>query len=195
MTTPIQGSDLSNLLRRLVEKAWTGVLYLRSDDNHLIMFGIREGTIVSLSCGPKRGLKAIPLIQELVAGTYHLDPKGILRSDKDMVPTEELLRLMAGEGTARVASVPTDNAAPSTHPAATGATPERVRETLCELLSDYLGPISPVICEEALTAIGGVNSGEQANRVIAHLSRQIDDPDEARSFEASARKQLLALLP
>ncbi|MDJ0741429.1 MAG: hypothetical protein QNJ91_17075 [Gammaproteobacteria bacterium] len=59
---------------------------------------------------------------------------------------------------------------------------------LGQLLADYLGPVAPVICEEQITAAGGLHSHRQLAAVISGLAYEIAERDESERFLAQARE-------
>lgn len=75
MSTEITRNELINLIKSLIEDGHAGTIFVRTEDNRSILIGIDAGQIVSLICGSKRGEQAIPMIRDMVKGTYQLHDK------------------------------------------------------------------------------------------------------------------------
>jgi hypothetical protein len=180
MNGEISRNQLVELLRTLIEGKKTGTLYVRTDDNHLILIGLNSGDVVSLICGPKQGERAIPLIRSMRNGTYRLE-EGATHHRRlgAQLPSSEALLAMLAEG-------------------ADGHTSEHSTDwgqgALCKILANYLGPIAPLVCSEAISAAGGIESGEKLRRVIDNLALEIEDAAEAERFRGEAQQALKDLL-
>jgi hypothetical protein len=173
--------DFYTRLRELVASGAQGTLFVRTDDNHSIIVAVRGRRIVSLSCGPRRGEAAIPLIRQMRAGTVRLDDGAIPHREQDLPATDAILALL------RPGAPEQDPAAPA---AGTAPDPQRARALLCELLAGYLGPVAPLICEEKILAMGDAGGPAQWLAALEEIAREIDDRHEAEEFLRQARRQL-----
>ena len=62
-------------------------------------------------------------------------------------------------------------------------------EALCGIVSDYLGPVAPILCEEKIGAVGGLVGRQQLEAVIQNLALEIGERGEAQQFVSRARAQ------
>jgi len=170
----ITRTQLINLLKSLVNEQRTTTLYVRTNDNHLITFGVDRGEIVSMRCGAKRGERAIPMIRQMRAGTYRLDDEHtpLRNAGITLPPSQTLLLLLAEEDEIEASDC------------------EWVQDVLCKVLADYMGPIAPLVCRETVEAVGGLDSPEQVERVIDRLAREIDNSAEAERFRLRVKSEL-----
>lgn len=183
MNGEITRNQLIDLLRELVEKRRTSTLYVRTDDNHLIVASVERGEIVSLLCGPRKGERAIPSIRKMRTGTYRMEESVTAhrRLGANLPPSEVLFSLMLEGGNEEE----TDEA---------GGTAvsdcQWVQDVLCKMLAEYMGPIAPLVCRETVKAAGGIDSSDKVKRVVETLSQEIDNPSEAERFRSRARTEL-----
>ncbi|MEA3277881.1 MAG: hypothetical protein U9Q81_21875 [Pseudomonadota bacterium] len=178
MNGEITRNQLLELVKELVQQKRAGTLYVHTDDNHLIIVGVEGGNIVSLICGPKQGERAIPIVRRMKTGTYRLED-GVMthRTSRSTLPSSEtLLSLLSEEETAEVRDT------------------AWVQSMLCKVLAGYLGPIAPLVCKEAVSRAGGIDSSEKLQRVVENLAGEIDSLSEAERFRVQAQKELGNLL-
>jgi len=182
MSELLDYSGFYQLLSDLVAKKRTHTLLGRTDTNHSVMIGIRNGEIVSLICAGKRGRSAIPAVRKISALTFRLDDAVSQTSVSDLPPTAEIMGALKPSAGFQEFE---EAARPSAGSDAQGDGPR-----LCELLSRFVGPIAPLMCTETIRAAGGLNDDAQKEKVILALAKEIDDEAEAAQFIESARKML-----
>ena len=188
MTESVDYAVFYEQLAELVAGRESGTLYLKNDLNHVGIVGVRTGRIVSLVYGPKRGRPAIELIRQTRTGTVRLD-RGVLAFREHELPsTEEILDLLSPLH-ATLAPVKRGGAG-ETGLASSGVAANA--QILCNLLTEYLGPVAPLLCDETISAADGLSGSRQLDDVIESLAQEIEDPEEAREFRKRAR---LALEP
>jgi hypothetical protein len=182
MSELLDYSGLYHLLADLVAKRRTNTLLGKTDTNHSVMIGIRDGEIVSLICAGKRGRSAIPVIRKIESLTVRLEDTAGHPSGADLPPTADIISALSPSAYAQ------DMGQVAASPG--GVAPDQQGEgpRLCELLSRYVGPIAPVICSDAIKAAGGLGNQAQRQRVILALAKEIDNEAEADLFIESARK-------
>ena len=177
-------SGLYQLLADLVAKKRTATLLGRTDTNHSVMIGVGGGKIVSLICAGKRGHSAIPAIRTISALTYRLEDKAAMAGGADLPSTDDILHALrpwaSVEDMADMAPPPGLLA-----PGQDGNGPK-----LCDLFSQFVGPIAPVLCSEAINAAGGLGDEARKEQVIFTLAKEIDDQAEAAHFIERARRIL-----
>lgn len=181
MTKLLDYSGLYQLLADLVTKKRTGTILGKTDSNHSVMIGVRDGDIAYLICAGKRGRSAIPEIRKITALTVRLEDSATLLGGRDMPSTAEIMLVLrpwaSPEAVSGVSAAP-DPHAP--HQEADGP-------KLCDLLSQFLGPIAPVLCSDAIRDAGGLTDEARRQQVILTLAQEIEDEAEAAQFIDRAR--------
>lgn len=163
------------LLESLVGTRRTCTLYVRTPDNHVIVVGLDSGKIVFLTCGARRGEQALQMIRSMQRGTYRLtdDAPAPGGSAHRLPSSEELLSVLKSRG-----------AGPE------GFDGAWAKDVLCQLTGSYLGPIAPIVCEDVISEVGGIDSLDKARQVVDKIAREIADQHEAAEFRDQAHKQL-----
>lgn len=180
------------MLKHLVDRDYSGTVFVRTENNRLAIIGIREGDIVYLSYGTKRGVDAIPLMREIDGGTFRITKSTNAFSPCVLPDTGDVLSLLqASEQVVHqtVHELKHGTAEPN-HGAADMATDmEEIGKGLCLLLGEYMGPIAQVICQEQLEELGRAPTHNDLRSIITRLSREIDEPAEAQAFVHRAYRQ------
>lgn len=185
MTETVDYAVFYDQLTELVATQDTGTLYFRNDANHVAVVGVRTGTIVSLICGPKRGRSAVELIRQSRNGTLRLDLGAVVFHEHELPSTPEILDLLSPLRAARQAS--------PDHATGAEAVPAGVAgqaQILCSLLTEFIGPVAPLVCEEKMVSGNGVAGPGQMDDVIHALAREIENTQEAEEFVRRARQAL-----
>ena len=172
-----------DLVTDLVSKRGAHTIYGRTDNNHSVIVGVRDGEVVCINCGAKRGMAALPVLREMSWGTFRVEDSAFSLRSTGLAPTAEVVAALspfADLGTFA-------NAAPAVE-----GPPKAGREAklLCELLSRYIGPVAPVVCAEQIAVVGGLGGQGQLEQVVANLAGEIADPKEAEEFRTLAVREL-----
>lgn len=186
MTQQFSYADVVDMVRDLVAKKGTGTLYVRTDQNRVVMIGIRGGEIVTLSSGPKRGEKAIPILRDMGSAAVRVEDSAVAYHSEEMPPTAVILAMLGSRTQPQVPD------APAKEPPGTDASieAERVKTVVCHLLGPHLGPITPLICEEVVGSITGPLDAQALRTIVERLASEIADQTEALQFVAEAQRQL-----
>ncbi len=187
MSERLSYSQLIDLLQQLVADEKSGTLYVTTDSHHAAVVALRDGQIVSLFHTPKRGRAAIPLIRQATGGTYRLGTAFAGVSDKDLLPTPEILAALKADGEppeAQAKQPTVRDTQPGDH---SSVNAEAFLNGLQDLLQAHLGPIATMLVENALEEVGELNCAERLNELIDYLFREIEDASEASTFKDSAR--------
>ena len=182
MNEEITRDQLAALLQSQMAERQTNTLYVHTDDNHLIAVGIERGEIVSLTCGARRGKRALPLIRNMHSGTYRFDENVMpdRRATTELPTGKELLASLTDEAEDTEQGKPCDQG--------------QLQSILCKVLQDHMGPMAALVCRETIEAAGGLDSADKVKRVIDNLAREIDDPREASQFQDRALTELKQLI-
>ena len=58
-------------------------------------------------------------------------------------------------------------------------------------LSNYIGPIAGLICEEYIETRGGIQNLNAVNTMIDNVAREIGDPDVERLFKIKLKDKII----
>lgn len=180
--------DYQSFYRKLddfVSRGVTASMKLVTDDQHSLWIGLENGAIISLRYGPWTGRTAVRKLEDLPGGNLTIDPKLKLPHMLNLPPTSELmerLRMAVAEGTAtQYGSV---DPAALDQPVAESASESngaafvfRRTEFVAEVrryLVGILGPIAAVMVDNALNAIGGIDSENQLSAFIEEMRKEAD---------------------
>jgi hypothetical protein len=169
------------LIEQMTARRETGTLFVRTDSNRSVVVGIEQGEIVALTAGPKRGAAALPKIVAMSNCSLRRDDSVISFHARDLPSTPEILRLLKQQ-------------TPTVSVATGSIDTTQVRELLCQLLHDYLGPVAPMVCDEVLDHGRRPFTVEGLAAIIAELGKEIDSMEEAREFEQRAHRDCSALV-
>ena len=184
MTEAVDYAVFYDQLSELVSRRETGTIYLKNDANHLAIIGIRNGRIISLACGPKRGKSAVELVRHTRSCSVRVDDGAVSFHEHELPSTAELLEQLS----------PMQDLGETASKQEPGASlPDGVAghaQILCSLLTEFIGPVAPLVCEEKIVSADGLAAPEQLAQVIHKLALEIDDPEEARQFVDRAQQAL-----
>lgn len=181
-------TELVSLIRDLVQQRKTATVFVKTVDNHSIVIGLSEGDITSLACGLHRGLSAIPMVRKMGAGTYRLEADAPTTPSPGLPATADLLAALEGGKTLET------EVASGVEWGAGAIDPARVRDALCRLMHEFIGPIAHMVCEDTEQEFGGLQDAAAVGEFINRLSREIADPAESRQFVAAAHAKLKDML-
>lgn len=167
-------ADIAARIRKEINAASTGTLIIRSSDRHIGMLGLDKGVLVSLFCEGARGFKAVPRFIRIDGGTCQFDNSRPGQLHDDLPLIEELLGLVeCGGVSVRPMEIPKETLA-----------------AIAQALTEYLGPIAPMLCRSVIKASGELHSIADVERVIEKLAAEIDGDAQRRQFVDEARRCL-----
>jgi len=182
-------AEVIRMIHDAVAKKRTTTFYIRTDKNRMVMLGIKQGEIVTLSSGPKRGENAVPILREMTSGVVRSEDAAVAFHSDQMPPTGALLAMIEATD---VGSDGLHRAAQGTPSPPTGAGMEKeaAQTILCQLLAKYMGPIAPMVCKDAFDNLGDSVDAPQLWTAIETLAAEIDNDIEAKEFSRLAAQQL-----
>ncbi len=192
MPDRVDYSEFYDRIHDLIETKAQGTLFTKCDKNHLIIVAVRDGKIISLRYGPKRGEAAIPLIRGIKFGDIRLDGSAIADQAQELPPTSVIMDQLKPDGPAKpFANGPMfDLSVPSAERQRGSVGEMDGAEVLCKLLAGFIGPVASLVCGENISAAGGLDSPEKVEVVIRGLAAEIPDSREAEEFIAQAHRLL-----
>lgn len=156
----------------------SGIMFIITADNHVAQFILRSGEIVGLSHRLLRGLDALHSMRTFAAGRYRFVEEPVDRTDPDLPPTLDLLALLIPE-----------HPAPAEPPQSTSPTSsmkqalESVRALIEPELTEFLGPMAEVICQEHLSHVTALDSPHLVTRLVEAIAKEIGDPTKEAHFK------------
>jgi len=186
MSEKLSNAQVLQLIRDHVSDMRTATLYIRTDQNRLVIVAIRQGDIVTLSSGPKHGEKAIPLLREMQSAVVRVEDEAVPFHSESVPPTTVLMAMLEGD-TAR--QVPVGDETPQAG-GGTDLETQRITAVLADLLSEYLGPVAPVFCEQVVGSLARPLNHDRLVSAVEKLATEAGGPQEAEDFRKRAREQL-----
>jgi hypothetical protein len=156
----------------------SGIMFIITADNHVAQFLLRSGEIVGLSHRLLRGLDALHSMRTFAAGRYRFVEEPVERTDPDLPPTLDLLALLIPEH-----PVPAE---PPQSPSPTSSMRqalESVRSLIEPELTEFLGPMAEVICQEHLSHVAALSSSQDVTRLVEAIAKEIGDPTKEAHFK------------
>ncbi len=191
MAESITYDNFVDLVEDMVENKEDGSLYLRTNKNHSVFVGVRNGEIEALVSGPRRGLKAIKTILQMSTASCRRDTTALSFHSGDLPPTGEILHMLRNRREMpEVEETLSSPASRGLKPAADSTKTSGTAAVLCELLHDYLGPVASIICDEITEEGARLRPGSDLDSVIRELAEEIDSVTESREFISRAHKAI-----
>jgi hypothetical protein len=165
-------------LQSLCDAKRSGTMFIITTENHVAQFILRGGEIVGLSHRLLRGLDALPSMRTFAAGRYRFVEESVDRIDAGLPPTLDLLALLIPE-----------HAGPAESPQSTLPTPnmrqaiESVRSLIEPELTEFLGPMAELICQEHLAHVTALNSPQHFARLVEAIAKEIGDSTKEAQFK------------
>jgi hypothetical protein len=154
----------------------SGTLFIITADNHVAQFILRNGEIVGLSYRLVRGLDALPSLRTFTAGRYRFVEEPIARTDPGLPPTPDLLALLTPEHAG------SGESPPSSPPPHMKQACESARALIEPELTEFLGPMAALICQEHLARLPVLTSLHHVTRLVEAIAKEIGDPTKEAQF-------------
>lgn len=164
-------------LYKLCEQKRSGTFLAVTVDNLLAQFSLRQGEIVSLSFQHKQGTEALILLQRQ-GGKVSVSRfvEGQLSATRlDLPPTDLILEQLLGTS---------DPVSGLVDPRSVRMLSEHTKAVLQEELTEFIGPMAVIVCEEVWSAVRGLEAALDA------LSRELPDSNQAARFRQNVLKRL-----
>jgi hypothetical protein len=146
---------------------------------------LNKGEIVHLVYDTNhRSYDAIPLLKKIQAGRLQF-ARGIFEAADEisLPPTKELLYVLKGKGGEKdlVTYSPKQVAAPF----------DEVILQIKRALSNHIGPIAALICDEYIEKAGGISNFNAINALIDDVAKEIGKPDAERLFKIQLKDKIV----
>lgn len=175
-----------DFLRQLCAQGRSGTVFLVSDDNRMAQVRLDKGQIASLLCRNRRGIEALGILRSMANARLRFDETFLVKDEHDNLSTEAIFDALAGsfagaEAAPAVAAAPRPAAPAST--AALLLTPA-VKATIQRVMTQYIGPMAEIICDDHFGAAGNMQA------LVQLLADEISAPAQAAKFRADIAREL-----
>lgn len=179
MSQSLNRVELAALVGKQASSGESGTIIIRGDDGHVLMVALDKGRLASLSYGNHRGLEAIPDILAFSSGTFSFS-EGLVTHPQEGLPTTTEFLDMLRSGVSNLTS-PGKTSSKKGSGGSFRNLPLFMKQ-LSELLMEFVGPIAPLLCENALADANGVDSVEDAALLAKQLAQEIADKNDQGRF-------------
>ena len=199
---PFQG--IVDYLKQLCAQGRSGTVFLVSDDNRMAQVRLDNGQIASLLCRNLRGLEAVGILRGMRHARLRFDESFMARGENDHLSNQAIFEQLFAETPASLApAVPAPPAvrfAPAMPATATPAVPAtatpavpappalmltpHVKATIERVMTQYIGPMAQIICEDHFDAAGNMHA------LVQLLAGEISAPQQAARFRLEIAREL-----
>ena len=167
----------------------TGTMFIATTDNHSARIVLVLGEIVSLTFRAQRGMEGVDHLRKISAGRFSFsDTVMDKRAHHDLPDTADLLALLIGDDP--VLPQPRPFSAPAV--AAHAGNPQllRARAAIEEELTEFVGPIAPLLCRAHLDRAAAAGPPWDWHALVDAIAREIGDPAKEARFKQQALARL-----
>jgi hypothetical protein len=156
------------------------MVFIATDDNQMARLNLNAGEIKFISFHNKRGADALSLLSNIQAGRLRFE-EGLTAeiATRDMPSTVDILEFLRNPVGTLSAS-----AASSTPKHMGMALSASDRVMIEEVLTEFIGPMACIVCEEGLNAAPDLESG------LRKLAAEIQEPSQVQDFLTQVRARL-----
>ena len=165
-------SQLVTELKRMCQKGDSGKLYVSTNKNTFSQIGLKEGKIVAISYGSKKGTDALDALVEIESATIVFMPVSTYAEESMALPPNEDIFNRLNAASPVVAS-----------PDPVAELPQEFKEKLQQTLANYIGPMANTVCAQVLPTTSDIHAA------ITALAAQIPDSERARAFQTESLKK------
>lgn len=199
--------ELLDELRDLCANRRTGTMFIHTDSNHAVRFGLEDGRIFLCSFGKYRGLDAIPHLLGIQSGKYSF-AEAVFNSGSEVPQptTEELLEALAEEVLKRAdergempsiedtvwvgGEAPPAQPLPGqqgaahegNEPGGLSMTGEPLYAQVVEELALFLGPVAAALCAAHEARLREATTVAQLRPILADLALHLEGADSEGRF-------------
>lgn len=166
-------------LRDLVQQGASGFFFIVTEENQSCIVRLNEGLVQDVVFRMVRNDEAVQRLSMVGAARARFQAGRATPGGRTELGADALQWLLGG-----FESDPGLKAGSAPAAAASGSMDARQRKALEDLALNFLGPIGPMLCDEALEA------SSDPKRVVELLSSNLSSPDEVRRFLTAAAAAL-----
>lgn len=187
-------------IRSLCSEQRTGTLFVVTVNNEAARLVLRQGKIVAVQFRVRHGLDAIGRLRSVTSGRFNFAPDIAGAPDAPALPpTQEILAMLAQQEPAprrpvrETAPAPQVMSTPPVAPAGEAVSAPsgtHFQRVLAAELTEYLGPMAPIVCREHLLRAGDLTEPGDVARVVEAIAKEIGDPAKEARFKREALAKL-----
>jgi hypothetical protein len=177
-------AEILRELKALVQQKTSGFFFIATDSNNSSIIRLRNGQIDDVAFSRYHSDEAVQHLARVAAARARFQPGPTTPSNRVPLSEATLQWLLGGFEGGTPAWSAARPAAPSAAPGTPPAEAPDQRATVERVALNYLGPIAPLLCDEAFAEAGDVEG------VLAQLAANMATEEEAGQFMAEARAAL-----
>jgi hypothetical protein len=167
----------------------TGTMFIATTDNHSARIGLVLGEIISLTFRAQRGMEAVDHLRKISAGRFSFSDTVMDKgAHHDLPDTADLLALLIGDDP--VLPQPRPFSAPAVRAHAGNTQLARARAAIEEELTEFLGPIAPLLCRPHLDRAAAAGPPWDWQSLVDAVAHEIGDPAKEERFKQQALSRL-----
>ena len=175
---PLSLAQVVAELQKISHDKLSGNMTIVAENRQMIRIGLISGNIVTLSYKNKRGAEALSLMQQIKPDWFQFIKSSSVTPDPDWQPsTTEIFNFLSGGSISSLKSGPIKTAAK--------ALSQQTLEVLKEVLTEFMGPVAPAICNKVL------RQDLNLDMSIDLLAKEIPEWKESLQFKEQVRQKLL----
>ena len=189
----IGGNELVDALVGLNSPQKSAFIMIVRRSGPFIGLGVLEGGIAYLKCGPVEDSSALPMLRDVQPGDHFLlyPPRSNARTPNP--PNFEQILSFLRDGAPSPFSVPSP--ARQTKPSSphSGVSKDQLSEAVRPVLRRYVGPMTDVICDEAMERMPGLVPQNVCLKLVQDLASNLRDPKKSLEFTVAAEGLVKAM--
>lgn len=170
-------------LRQLCAQGRSGTVFLVSDDNRMAQVRLDHGQIASLLCRNRRGIEALGILRSMANARLRFDETFLVKDEHDNLSTQAIFDALGG-GSGGAEMTPAAAPPHAATPAGALALTPSVKATIQRVMTQYIGPMAEIICDDHFDAAGNLPA------LLQLLAGEISAPAQAAKFRAEIAREL-----
>lgn len=168
-------ASIMNLVLNLCRARRTGTLFLTTDQNHMATLVLQAGKIIALQYRNKRGLQAIPMLNNINKASFKFD-EGLqmFNLQEDLPSTGAILRQL-GINITTTSQSKAGTAEAQDHDRVDLISEEN-QALVIKTLAKYVGPLAGIACQNVFGQVARLDDA------LLMLSEQMPDASLAEKF-------------
>ena len=193
-------NELAEAFLELTTKGDSAYIMVVRRSGPFIGIGVLGGQVTYLKCGPNEGSEVLPVLRDIQPGDHFLfyPPRAEFLSPEVPDPERVLTALQKSGLKPGIAPSLQLRAEPTPAPSSTSSAPsgisrEQLFEAVCPVFRQHIGPMTDILCDEALREMPQVVSQAASFDLVKNLARNLKDPKKFLEFKVAANDRVKAL--
>ena len=194
--TPVKitvGNELADTVMDLTNKRQSAFLMVVRRSGPFIGIGVLEGKMTYLKCGSAEGDAVLPMLGHVQPGDHFLSypPRPNARTTK--LPDFKQILAAMGQRAPAPGTAPSPLSQVNSVSPNSGISREQLSDALCPVLRRYVGPMTDVLCDEAMGSLPRPIPRDFCLRLVESLARNLKDPKKSLEFTVAAEGRVKAM--